>query len=59
LGQGELDIPVVSQVLSTASRQFMAIKVNGTLDKPAPTKEALPGLSQAWQQFQNDVQNRK
>jgi hypothetical protein len=63
LGRGELDIPFVHQLLSSASRQIMLIHVNGTLQNPEPSREALPGLSQAWQQgwqqFQNDFQNRK
>jgi hypothetical protein len=59
LGRRELDIPVVSQLLSGASRQIMLLHVNGTVQNPEPSREALPGLNQAWQQFQNDLQNRK
>ena len=59
LGRGELDIPVVGPLLSGASRQILLLHVKGTLQNPEPSREALPGLNQAWQQFQNDFQNRK
>ncbi len=59
LGRGEFDIPIVRELFSAASRQIMLLHVNGTLQNPEPSREALPGLNQAWQQFENDLQNRK
>lgn len=58
VGRGELDLPVVKQVFSGASQQIMLIHVDGTLQNPETTKEALPGVNRALQLFQGEPQNR-
>jgi len=49
VGRGEIDLPVVKQVFSGASRQIMLIHVGGTLQNPETRKEALPGVNQVLQ----------
>jgi hypothetical protein len=59
VGRGELEIPVVKQVVRAASQQLMLIRVGGTLQVPEPRQEALPALNQALQQIRNELENRK
>jgi hypothetical protein len=59
VGRGELEIPVVKQVVRAASQQLMLIRVGGTLQVPEPRQEALPALSQALQQIRNELEARK
>ncbi len=57
IGRGDWQLPVVRTVLSEASNQVMQIHVDGTLDRPNIRREAFPGVNQALQQLQADLQN--
>jgi hypothetical protein len=59
VGRGELDLPVIKQVLRGASQQLLLIHVDGTLQEPRTSKEALPALTQPLQQLRDELQNRK
>jgi hypothetical protein len=56
VGRGELNLPIIKQVFSGASQQIMLIHVDGTLQNPETRKEAFPGVSQALQQLQGELQ---
>jgi hypothetical protein len=56
VGRGELNIPVVHDIFKGVSQQFMLIHVDGPLQRPEMTKKAFPGLDQALQQLQTDLQ---
>jgi hypothetical protein len=59
VGRGEIELPVIKQVLRGASQQLVAIHVDGTLQEPKTRQEALPALSQALQQLRDELQNRR
>jgi hypothetical protein len=59
VGRGELDLPVIKQVVRAASQQLMLIHVGGTLQNPEPRQEALPALSQALQQIRSELETRR
>ncbi|MFZ1934542.1 MAG: AsmA-like C-terminal region-containing protein [Thermoguttaceae bacterium] len=59
VGRGELDLPVLKQVVRAASQQLMLIHVDGTLQNPEPKQEALPALNQALQQIRGELENRR
>ncbi len=59
VGRGELDLPVIKQVVRAASQQLMLIHVGGTLQNPEPRQEALPALNQALQQIRGELENRR
>jgi hypothetical protein len=59
VGRGELEIPVIKQVVRAASEQLMLIRVGGTLQSPETRQEALPALNQALQQIRSELENRK
>jgi hypothetical protein len=54
VGRGELNLPVVRQVLGGASQQLLLVHVGGTLQNPETSKQAFPGLNHALQQLQGD-----
>ncbi len=56
LGRDRLQLPVLRELLGEASEQIMLIRVGGTLQNPVTRKEAFPGVNQALQQLQNDLQ---
>ena len=56
VGRGELNLPIIKQVFSGASQQIMLIHVDGTLQNPETRKEAFPGVNQALQQLQGELQ---
>jgi hypothetical protein len=53
IGRGEVDMPVVKEVLRGASRQITQINIDGTLQDPQIHRETLPALNEAVQQLQN------
>jgi len=59
VGRGELDLPLIKQVVRAASQQLMLIHVGGTLQNPEPRQEALPALNQALQQLRGELENRR
>jgi hypothetical protein len=59
VGHGDLEVPVVTQILHGASQQLMLIRVGGTLQNPEPRQEALPELNQALQRLRNELQSRR
>ena len=44
VGRGDLRVPVVSELFTGASQQFLVIYVDGPLQNPAMRKEAFPGV---------------
>lgn len=50
-------IPILRELMGGVSEQIMLIHVNGTLENPVTSQEALPGLNQALQQISSDPQN--
>ncbi len=55
VGRGELDVPVLRQLVGGASQQIMLIHVTGTLQNPETHREAFPGVNKALQQLQHDL----
>jgi hypothetical protein len=56
VGRDEFRVPVLRGLLGEASQQIMQIRVGGTLDRPETRGEAFPVVSQALQQFQQNLQ---
>ncbi len=56
VGRGDWQLPLVRNVFSEASQQIMQIHVDGTMEHPNIRREAFPGVSQALQQLQADLQ---
>jgi len=54
VGRGDVNVPVLKEVFTGASRQIMLIHVDGTLQNPETRKEAFPGVNQALQQLQGE-----
>jgi hypothetical protein len=52
-GRGDLGIPLLHNLFTSASQQAMAIHVGGTVQKPEIRKEAFPGVNQALKQLQD------
>ncbi|MFO0913510.1 MAG: AsmA-like C-terminal region-containing protein [Pirellulales bacterium] len=44
-------VPAVRPLLGEASRQFLLIRVQGTVDQPVMTREVLPGLNEGLRRF--------
>ncbi|NQU19960.1 MAG: AsmA-like C-terminal region-containing protein [Candidatus Nealsonbacteria bacterium] len=59
VGRDDLQIPVISELMGGAAEQIMRIHVGGTLQNPDTRTEAFPGVNQALQQLQDDLQNRR
>lgn len=59
LGRPEERIPLLSDILGGVSEQLLLIRVDGALQDPAVAKVALPGVDQALQQLQQDLQGEK
>ncbi|MDG2384651.1 MAG: AsmA-like C-terminal region-containing protein [Pirellulaceae bacterium] len=51
VGREQLWSPIVRPFLGEASRQFLQIHVDGTLDNPVTRQEVLPGLNETLQQL--------
>ncbi len=58
VGRGDLRVPVVSELFTGASQQFLVIYVDGPLRNPAMRKEAFPGLKEALQHLQTDLEGK-
>ena len=56
VGRGDIDLPLIRNLYTGASQQFMLIHVDGTLQNPEMRKEAFPGVNKALQRLQNDLQ---
>ncbi len=56
LGNSRMRLPVFSDLLGGASRQIMQIHVGGTLQDPRIQREAFPGVNQALQELQNEIE---
>ena len=62
VGRGELDLPVVKQVLPRRQPAAHANPRRGHAAKPGARQEALPALNhlnQALQQLRSELENRK
>lgn len=57
VGRGDWQLPVLRNMLANTSEQIMQIHVEGTMDHPMIRREAFPGVNQALQQLQADLQN--
>ncbi len=58
VGRGDLDLPVLKQVLGGASQQIMLIHVTGTMQQPETRREAFPAVNKALQQLQTDLHGK-
>jgi len=58
MGRDELKVPIITPALQEISRQLVQIKVEGTLDEPKVTKEAVPSISEALQQMFPELASR-
>lgn len=56
VGRSELQLPVLKNMMGQASQQILQVRVDGTLAEPQIRREAFPGLNQAFQQLQADMQ---
>ncbi|MEK6250088.1 MAG: AsmA-like C-terminal region-containing protein, partial [Planctomycetales bacterium] len=54
LGNDQLQIPLISPLTNTVSKQLMLLYVYGTLDDPKTTREALPAVRRAVQEIQGE-----
>ncbi len=59
LGPTEERLPIIGDLLGGASEQIMLVRVGGTLQAPEVSKEAFPGVNQALQQLQGDLQENR
>ena len=59
VGRGELEIPIVKQVVRSASQQLMLMHVDGTLQNPHTSRETLPAVNQALQQLRGELEERR
>ncbi len=57
MGRGNLNLPVLREVLGGASQQILLVHVGGTLQNPETTRQPFPGVNRALQQIQADWQN--
>jgi hypothetical protein len=55
-GRTEWQIPILKNVLGQASQQMLQVHVDGTLAQPQARTVAFPGVNQAIQQLQADMQ---
>jgi hypothetical protein len=58
VGRGELDLPVLKQVVGGASQQIMLIHVTGTMQQPETRREAFPVVNKALQHLQTDLHGK-
>ena len=56
VGRDEIRVPVLHQLMGGASQQIMQIQVAGPLTSPEMRRVAFPGVNQALQQLQEDLQ---
>jgi len=56
VGRDEVHVPILREVMGGASQQVMQIQVDGPLTGPEVRKIAFPGVNQALQQLQEDMQ---
>ena len=57
VGRNDVHVPLVSELLTGASQQFLVIYVDGPLQNPNMKKEAFPGLKEAVQHLQADLKS--
>ena len=58
VGRGEVEVPLIKQVFHGASQQLMLIHVDGTLQNPETSREALPAVNHALQQIRDELQRK-
>jgi hypothetical protein len=56
VGRDEVHVPILREVMGGASQQVMQIQVDGPLTGPEVRRIAFPGVNQALQQIQEDMQ---
>jgi len=56
VGRDEVHVPILREVMGGASQQVMQIQVDGPVTGPEVRKVAFPGVNQALQQLQEDIQ---
>jgi hypothetical protein len=56
VGRDRIRVPIVSEVMGGASQQIMLIHAEGTIDEPQLRRETFPGVNQALQQLQAELQ---
>jgi hypothetical protein len=53
VGRGDVNVPILKELFTGASKQIMLIHVDGTLQNPETRKDVFPGVNQALQQLQD------
>ncbi len=56
VGRNEMRLPILSPLLGEASRQAMTVRVTGTVQDPKTSREVLPGVRQALEQLEAELQ---
>jgi hypothetical protein len=54
VGRGDVNVPLLKELFTGASRQIMLIHVGNTLQNPETIKEPFPGVNHALQQLQGE-----
>jgi hypothetical protein len=54
VGRGNLNVPLLKQVMGGASEQLLLVHVGGTLQNPEISNDPFPVLNRALQQLQGD-----
>ncbi len=55
VGRNEWYVPLVSPIMSEASKRTMTINVRGPLQKPEATRDVLPGVREALRELENSL----
>lgn len=58
VGRSEFAVPVLKAFVSSASEQFLRLRVIGSIDNPEIRREVLPAVGNALEQLQTDLGNR-
>ncbi|MCE9543934.1 MAG: AsmA-like C-terminal region-containing protein, partial [Planctomycetia bacterium] len=57
VGSDQMHIPILRPVLGLASQQLMQVYVEGPLDHPHTSREALPGVRRVLEEFQGEIED--
>ena len=58
VGRGDLPVPMIHNLFTGASQQFLLIHVDGPLHDPTVRQEAFPGIKQALQKLDADLRGQ-
>jgi AsmA-like C-terminal region len=57
VGRGEMRLPLLSPLMGAASRQAMSVQITGTLKDPKTSRKVLPGVRQALDQLEAELES--